>query len=398
MKWASSLAIGANLSDAIARAAGEIVAVLGPDPVDLVLAFVSHHHRAWYGQVPDLVQEHLPARMLAGCSGGGVLADGLEEEQRPAVALVAARLPGVEVQLRHLHADPLPDEDAPPGVWRSWLGVTAPEPHFVVLADPFSAQVEPLLNGLDYAFPRAAKVGGMASGGTKPGENALFMGMTVQAQGVLLLTFSGNVILDTVVAQGCRPIGRPLTVTRHENNVLLEVDHRPPLQYLAELVETMGEEDRQLMRTALFLGLQADDPGQDSARSEFLIRNLVGIDYQRGVLAVSAPLQVGQVVQFHLRDRATSANDLELLLAIQQQEREATPPAGALLFACLGRGQRLYGEPHHDSRTFSTYFTQVPLGGFFCNGEIGPVGPVTHLHGYTSAFGLFRPARPGALA
>lgn len=390
MKWSSSLAVGANLSEAVARAAVALRAALGEEPVDLALAFVSHHHREVYGHVPDLVQEHLPARVLAGCSGGAVLADGQEEESRPAVALAAARLPGVELTARHLTTDNLPDDDAAPGIWRSWLGVTAAQPALLALADPFSVAVEPLLTGLDYAFPGAPKAGGLASGGRKPRENALFLNRDTYEEGLVLLSLSGNVVMDTVVAQGCRPIGRPLTVTRHDRNVLVEVDHRPPLQYLAELVEGMNDYDRQLMRTSLFLGLRNEDAEPGLPRGDYLVRNLVGIDYQRGVLAVSAPLTVGQVVQFHLRDKVTSAEDLEIQLTGQ---RARPAPAGALLFSCLGRGRRLYGEPDHDSRRFGEILGPAPLAGFFGNGEIGPVGPATHLHGYTSSFALFRPAR-----
>jgi small ligand-binding sensory domain FIST len=391
MKWATSLAVGASLSDAVARAADEIRAALGEDPVDLVLVFVSHHHREAYAQVPDLVQEHLPARCLAGCSGGGVLAGGVEEEGRPALALAAARLPGVDIGLRHLTCQALPDEDASPDVWRAWVGTPDPSAHFVVMADPFSTTVEPLLTGLDYAYPASTKVGGMASGGRKSGENALFFHGQMRDHGLVLLTLGGNVVVDAVVAQGCRPVGQPLTVTRHEQNVLMEVNHQPPLRYLGELVESMSDYDRQLMRTALFLGLQVDEPEQENTGHDFLIRNLVGIDYQRGVLAVSAPLTVGQRVQFHLRDKATSSEDLHH----QLNARRAQPaPAGALLFSCLGRGRRLYGEPHYDSRVFHQVLGDLPLAGFFGNGEIGPVGSVTHLHGYTSAFALIRPATP----
>ena len=396
MKWASSLAAGANLTDAVARAASDVRAALGDEPVDLVLAFVSHHHRESFHRVPDLIQEHLPTRALAGCSGGAVLADGLEEESRPAVALAAARLPGVQVGLHAINTRELPDEDAPPEVWRAWVGVPESDVHFVVLADPFSTRVEPLLTGLDYAYPSATKVGGLSSGGRLPGQNALFLHQQVLDAGAVLLSFRGNVRLETVVAQGCRPIGKALTVTRHEGNLLLEVNHQPPLKYLAELVERLRDADRQLMRTSLFLGLHTEDPGPDMPRREYLIRNLVGIDYQRGVLAVSAPLEVGQVVQFHLRDKVTSSEDLEIQLTGQRERIIPAAPCGALLFSCLGRGRGLYGEPHHDSRIFSDIFGAVPLAGFFCNGEIGPVGTATHLHGYTSSFALFRPARGGS--
>jgi small ligand-binding sensory domain FIST len=92
------------------------------------------------------------------------------------------------------------------------------------------------------------------------------------------------------------------------------------------------------------------------------------------------------VVQFHLRDARTSADDLDQLLA-----RHRGTPAGSLLFSCLGRGTHLYGRADHDTDLVRRHFGDVPLGGFFCNGEIGPVQGTTFLHGYTSAFGLFRP-------
>ena len=92
------------------------------------------------------------------------------------------------------------------------------------------------------------------------------------------------------------------------------------------------------------------------------------------------------VVQFHLRDARTSAEDLDQLLG-----RYRGTPAGSLLFSCLGRGMHLYGRPDHDTDLARRHFGDVPLGGFFCNGEIGPVQGTTFLHGYTSAFGLFRP-------
>lgn len=396
MKWASSVAASANLSDCIAQAADDVRRRLGRDSADLALVFVSHHFRDAFERVPALVQEHLPARVLVGCSGGGVIGGGVEVENQPAISLTAAALPGVQVRAHHSDTQDLPDEDAPPDVWRAWLGLRqVPSAHFVVLADPFTAALDPFLNGLDYAYPEAAKIGGLASGGRQAGEHALFLQDQVHRRGLVMVALSGDIEVDTIVAQGCRPIGRPLTVTRCEHNLLLEVDRQAPLKYLAALVEEMGEYDRQLMRTSLFLGLEMDPLQGESAPGDFLIRNLVGIDYSRGILAAGAPLQEGQIVQFHLRDKVTSAEDLNALLERYRERSVARTPAGALLFSCLGRGRHLYGEVNHDSRRFAEELGAVPLGGFFCNGEIGPVARSTHIHGYTSSFGLFRPGGPG---
>jgi small ligand-binding sensory domain FIST len=110
-------------------------------------------------------------------------------------------------------------------------------------------------------------------------------------------------------------------------------------------------------------------------------------------MAVGALLEESSVVQFHLRDARTSADDLEAHLCRYRDEAKDTPAKGALLFSCLGRGVHLYGSADHDSHLFRHHLGEIPLGGFFCNGEIGPVQNKTFLHGYTSAFGLFRQAQ-----
>jgi small ligand-binding sensory domain FIST len=126
-------------------------------------------------------------------------------------------------------------------------------------------------------------------------------------------------------------------------------------------------------------------------RRDVLVRNLIGCDRAAGAVHIGAPIAIGDIVQFHLRDAETSDQDLRELLAEPHASAE-----GALLFSCVGRGQLLYGHAGHDSRAFRQAFGAVPLAGFFGNGEIGPVGGRTFMHGYTSAFALFR--RRGAQA
>ncbi len=390
MKWASAAVASPNMSDALARAAGIIRKQKLDSELDCCLVFFSTKYEDSFSYLPALLKEHLPARVVFGCAAAGVIGGGIEIEQTPAVAIAAARLPEVEVRVAQVDTDGLPDEDAPPGVWRNWLGLERADPALItVLAHPYAARLDALLAGMDYAFPTARIVGGIAGAGQSASEPALFDGSDVRTGGVLLAAFSGNVAVDTAVAQGCRPVGRPLTVTRCEQNVLLEVDGQKPLHYLAELVESAPESDRSLMRHSLFLGIRAEQAESSAADNDYLVRNLVGIDYARGILAVGAPLREGMVVHFHLRDRHTSAADVRQVLA----RHAGATPAGALLFSCLGRGKRLYQEPNYDSRAFAETFGDVPLAGFFCNGEIGPVGNATCIHGYTSSFALIRPAR-----
>ncbi len=390
MKWASAISEQPDLDGALAECAASIGGQLG-EPPQLAVAFVSPHYQPGYDRVGPRLGELLGAEHTFGCSGGGIIGAGMEVEQRPALSVTAAVLPGVDIEAFHLEGERLPDLDAGPNAWQELLGVSeAQEPQFVLLADPFSFPVQNLIMGLDFAFPRSAKIGGLASGAQRPGDNALFLDGQVHDVGAVGLALHGNIMVDTVVAQGCRPIGEAMRITSSRRNVLAELDGHPPMAVLQNLYRSLTERDRQLMGHSLFLGVVMDELLDNPTQGDFLIRNVVGMDQRTGSLAIGEMLKEGQLVQFHLRDADTSAQDLTFVLERYATENRENEVPGALLFSCLGRGQYLYGRPNHDTDIFREKLGAVPLGGFFCNGEIGPVGGTTFLHGYTSSFGLFR--------
>ena len=147
--------------------------------------------------------------------------------------------------------------------------------------------------------------------------------------------------MDTVVAQGCRPVGKLMSITKSSQNLLQELDGRPPLEVLRELFSESGERDQGLMQHSLFLGVLMDDFIDNPQQGDFLIRNIIGMDARSGAMAVGELLREGQRVRFHLRDALTSAEDLSALLARYGSAERASPCEGALLFSCLGRGQYL---------------------------------------------------------
>jgi small ligand-binding sensory domain FIST len=387
MRWASAISTAATIDDALAETASAITAQLAPARADLVLGFVTDHLAGGFGALSAGVAGRFPGATFAGCTAGGAIGGGAEVEHRPALALTAASLPGV--RLAGLHLGPDPDE---------WPAARADrgedEPSAVLLLPcPLSSPTEALLGWCDERWPHAVKIGGLASGGMTgrgPSGNTLFLGEALHREGAVAVTFAGDIAVDTIVAQGCRPIGQPMVVTKGLGNVVLELDGEPALAVLERLHASLSSADRALCRHSLFIGLHPG-PVDGVRRRDVLIRNLMGCDRKAGAIAIGAPIGKGLVVQFHLRDADTSDQDLRELLAEPQ-----APAAGALLFSCVGRGQLLYGHPGHDSRAFRQAFGPVPLAGFFCNGEIGPVGGRTFMHGYTSAFALFR--RRGAQA
>jgi small ligand-binding sensory domain FIST len=182
-----------------------------------------------------------------------------------------------------------------------------------------------------------------------------------------------------------------MRITKCDRNILMELDGEPPLNILRDLYTSLDSRDQTLLQNALFLGLVMDPMKSHFTQGDFLIRNIVGLDTEKGILAIGALLREGQQVQFHLRDKETSADDLDQVLSMYTSRTGHDHTSGALLFSCLGRGEYLYGKASHDTQMFKKKVGNLPISGFFCNGEIGPVGGTTYLHGYTSCFALFRP-------
>jgi small ligand-binding sensory domain FIST len=49
----------------------------------------------------------------------------------------------------------------------------------------------------------------------------------------------------------------------------------------------------------------------------------------------------------------------------------------------------MFGAPDHDATALDEAFSGAPAAGFFCAGEIGPVGPRNFLHGFTATVAVF---------
>ena len=393
MRWASALSRRPDPSGAFAEAVEAVESGLGGRTPDLLLAFASPHHAQDFAVLAELAAERHPGALLTGCTGSGVIGNAREAEEGPALSLTGAWLPGVACNGFHVETSSLPDPDTGAASWHDLAGLgPRTRPKFLLLADPFTLDADALIRGLDRAYPRAPKFGGLASGGRAPGEHRLLLGEEVHRGGAVGVAFTGDLEVDTVIAQGCRPIGRPMLVTRCRGGVLLELDRGKPLEVLAEIYADLGPRDQELMRDSLFLGLDMREERVEYDPGELLVRNILGTDPETGAISVGEELHPVQAVQFVLRDAAAAREDLRRMLQVRR-ETGAPRPEGALLFSCTGRGSGLFGRPDHDTGLFEEVLGPAALGGFFCNGEIGPVGGTTFLHGYTSAFALFRGVR-----
>ena len=380
MQWQSRFSNSSNYQAAFE----EVTQNLG-NP-DLIILFIPPQFAPHYQTLSQSFRQHFPDARLFGCSASGLIAEGSESEFRAGLALAAATLPKVEVQTFALQQSALPDLDAPPQAWHDCLGLSPEDlKALILLIDPFSFEPNPLLVGLDYAYPKVVKLGGLVSGTQAAGQSLLLEDDKIRRSGAIGLAFSGELTVEPVVAQGCRPIGEAMVITECEDYMLKSLDGVNALEALTKLLRSLTKEEQTLASHSLFIGVGMGEPRLKYQAGDFLVRNIVGFNQKDGSMAVGADLRPGKTVQFHLRDARTSAQDLR-----QQLSLLTGKPEGALMFSCLGRGEALYKKPNYDSSLVQEKFPNLPMAGFFCNGEIGPVGTSTYMHGYTSSIALFK--------
>jgi small ligand-binding sensory domain FIST len=376
------------MSDATAAARGaaaELRAGLGGEDADLVLFFATPEHREAIAAIHAELRA-LGRGPIVGVLGAGVLAGGQERERGPALAVVAAALPGVEVAVHRVAAAPAPG-------WAAALGIEPlVRPALVLLADPRRADPDALLSALDAAAPGVAVAGGLASGAVDGDGPVLWVDGVGLDGGAVLLRLDGDVEMQTVVAQGARGVGPVVTATEVTRHLVGRIDGKPAVEVLDALYQSLSAEEQARFRAQPLVGL-APPAAPGGPAPAFLVRNLLGVDRGAGLVAVAAAVAPGTRLRLHLRDPAAAAEDVHAALDRAARAPGAAGTAGALLFSCVGRGQRFFGRPHHDSVAFGAAFGGLPLAGTFAAGELGPVHGRPALHAYTSVFALFAPRR-----
>jgi small ligand-binding sensory domain FIST len=327
------------------------------------------------------VEARLGSRALMGCGAQGVLGAGRELEQG-GVVVWAACLGGGEAQGFHLEALAGGDD----GLVIAGLPELDGADAMIMLADPYSFPVEPLLAQLGEDFPGMPVIGGLAS--ARGADGCVLMHDDAVAHSGAVGAVLRGVDVRPCVSQGARPIGPEMVITAADGNVVHELASRPALVRLREAIGELDSEERLLAAHGLLLGIVIDENRPEYLRGDFLVRGLVDVDEETGAVTVGDLVRVGQTARLQVRDGTSADEDLREVLAGQLRELPA-PPAGALVFTCNGRGVGMFGAPDHDAAALEDAFGGVPAAGFFCAGEIGPVGRRNFLHGFTATMAVF---------
>ena len=373
--------VSPETAEAVGEAAREARDALGGAPVDLAFLFLSADHFAEAEEALTSLEDALAPAHALGCVAQGVVARDRELEDGPAVAVWAASLPDARIETFQSVA-----LETDEGVAVTGIPTLDDADLVTLLVDPFTYPAGGFLSKLNEEEDSVPLVGGLAAGSGEPDTQALFCDGEVLYEGAVGAVVRG-VPVRTIVSQGCEPVGRDSVITHAEDNVVFELAGEPALERLkGDLGTLTPDQERSAAGGGVLAGLVIDENRADYRRGDYLMRGLIGVDEETGALAIGEAVRIGQTLRFHVRDAASADADLrENLSAALNGERAA----GALMFTCTGRGTSLFSAPDHDARAAAEVLGDDALAGFFCAGEIGPVGGKPFLHGFTATLAVF---------
>jgi len=353
-------------------AAAECLERIGPvaPGANLGFVYVTDLYAPRVGDLLELLRARTGVEHWVGTVGIGICATGREYLDEGAMAIMLGSFGAGSFRV-------LSSLRTPADLARDPLTIGGAAGSFAVVhADPRNSMLNALLAELSRRLDSGFVVGGLTSSRTAHAQVA----DGIVEGGLSGVVFTDQIVVSTRHTQGCSPLGDAHTVTDAQRNVVIELDGRPALDVLREDAGLPAVTDLDRIGGTVFAAL----PVSESDTDDYVVRNVVGLDERRGLVAVGENVRKGGRLMFCRRDRRSAVEDMARMLD-SMKSGLFTRPRGALYFSCLGRGASLFGETSKELAMIREGLGEVPLVGFYCNGEISH----NRLYGYTGVLTLF---------
>lgn len=333
MNWVSAHSSHDDFDVAWGEVRASLQAELGGD-AHFLMVFVSGHASTVWSSVPSYARASFPHARLCGVSTRGTISSTHLFENTPSLVVMAARFDGASrVDVVHVSTE---DEPLRAGVQSiDWQGVHGA----IVLVDPFSVDAQRFLEHIRAAHPAVPVMGGVLAGGDAAEDHALWSRTGLHREGALVVLLRGDLRLARVVAQGVVPLGDPLIVMKQRGNLIDTLDEGSPVAVIRSLVRAAGHSN-EVRWEELVMGLDEGKDDLSMAPPSYVMRGIIGVDPQRGSLAVDASVRPYQTVRFYLRDPQAARTELRVLLAAMRERCADHALHAALVFRSAARDER----------------------------------------------------------
>ncbi len=377
-----------SLEKAILEASAKAIEHSGLAQADTLLVYSTFGETTKWPSVLKKLRAFTGTPRIVGSSGYGVLTEETEIEQRPGAAVMAfggARESLLPFLIPHLQENNF----RAGGLLYETFRESEIDPSFsILLPDAFSFQHAAFFDGFESEGGFTPLIGGCASEAGGEDKTLQWKGDQITFDSVAGLAFGKNFEFEIGITQSCQPLGEPFQVTRSQGNVIFEMEGRPAYDIFLEQITQLHFEDNREVFHRLFLGLPIVSFQTEFTRSRYLVRNIMGVNPRKGVLACASQVEQGDYVTFAVRDPLRAKQDLILMLEDLQHRADGRKPLFGLYFNCCARGVSLYGSSGEDTALLREYFPGLPIIGFFTFGEIAPLDYVNHLHHYSGILTL----------
>ena len=377
-----------STAQAAEEATRQAMAQAGIQRADAALVFFTADHVRSPRELLEPLRGVTATDQIAGASAAGILTGAGEVEGSHGLAVLV--LASDQMQARPFLFEPLRERDREVGaqIARSIANRADQNSLLTLFPDTYNGQPQRLLQALEQEAGFVPTVGaGATESGTAQATYQL-CGDALTTNAVAGMVLSGSFYAGVDITQGCQPLTGPMVITKAEKNLIFEIDNRPALEVFARLLKGPLAEDIRRALQVLFVGLPADRNENSVAAGKYLVRNIIGLDPEKGILGVAEEVREGQAMIFAFRDGQRAREDLNQMLARQVENLRGRKPAFGLYFNCCARGASLYGIPGIDSAYIRQALGDFPLIGMFGGYELAPLGGANRLFAYTGVLVL----------
>jgi small ligand-binding sensory domain FIST len=377
---------------AAAEAAHQAMAQAGLAHADALLVFFTADHAKSPRELLEPLRRVTGTDQIAGASAAGILTGAGEVEGSHGLAVLV--LASDQMATRPFVFQSLRERDREVGaeIARFNAAAAAHNSLLTLFPDTYNGQPQRLLQALEQegGFVPAVGAGATENGTAQATYQLCGDALTTNAVAGMVLSGSFHASID--ITQGCQPITGPMVITKAEKNLIFEIDNRPALEVFVRLLKGPLAEDIRRALTVVFVGLPADRNENSVGPGKYLVRNIIGLDPEKGILGVAEEVREGQAMIFAFRDGQRAREDLNQMLARQVENLRGKKPAFGLYFNCCARGSSLYGIPGIDSAYIRRALGDFPLIGMFGGYELAPLGGANRLFAYTGVLALITEA------
>ncbi len=355
---------------------------------DAALVFFTADHAKDHRELIEPICRATGTDRIAGASAAGILTGAGEVEGGHGVAVLV--LASDKMAAQPFLFQPLRERDREIGGQIARLAAPSAMQNslLALFPDTYNGQPQRLLHAIHQSGGFVPVVGaGATEDGTRQATYQL-CGDSLVTNGVAGMVLSGSFHASIDITQGCQPISAPMTITSAEGNLIYEIDNRPAVEVFARLLKGPLAEDIRRALMVLFVGLPADANENSVAPGKYVVRNIIGLDPEKGILGVAEEVREGQAMIFTCRDGERAREDLNQMLARQAEHLHGKEPAFGLYFNCCARGASLYGIAGIDSAYIRQALGDFPLIGMFGGYELAPLGGANRLFAYTGVLAL----------